>query len=676
MQLLLEVGVEELPQSEVYNLENQLRENTEGLFRRYRLRYERVKPIVAPRRLGVLVFGVAERQDDVEEKKRGPAKKVAFNEDGTPSRALLGFINSIGASLEDVVVENTEKGEYVFVTRKIRGKEAKEVVSDLLRELVNSLGFAKPMRWGSGKGPFVRPVHWVVALLDEESIPLEIFGVSSDRYTCSHRYLKKTVEIRSAGEYPDVMKDCMVIPFIEERRKHVRRELERVETERGLKIVEDEELIDEVVALTEYPTAFLGEFKEMFLRLPAEVVETALKHHQRVFAVEKEGKLVNSFVAFIDGPRALEDSVRNGYRRVIEARLEDAAFYMGKDRQKKLEDFLSNLDGIVFQRELGTMRDKVRRIVKLVTYLSHSLGITGEVLERALRAAQLSKADIATMLVYEFPELQGTVARIYASLDGEPYPVCVALEEQYMDLPESVEGALLCLADKLDTIVGNFLIDNIPSGSRDPYGLRRKAFSIMRTLIKFEWDLDLGQVVEHCVQLLGIGVLDERFEEFMKSRLQSILDEEKLDYDVVRAVLHLWRTPLRAFLSGKALQRVKDTEAYQKLAVGFERVHNISRNHESAEFDTRLFKEDAEYELFKLYSEVKPRVEDHLKHLDYGSALNELIRMKDTIDRYFDNVFVMDGDLAIRMNRLGFLKSLSNLFLKVADLRHLVVEKG
>ncbi|MCD6253036.1 MAG: glycine--tRNA ligase subunit beta [Thermotogae bacterium] len=674
MQVLFEIGIEELPESEVFSIEEQLRTITRKVFENYRVNVSDLDVFVAARRIGFLAK-VADYQRENVREKRGPARSIAFDEEGHPTKALEGFLRSCRVTLDDIKVRENDKGTYVYAIIKEPGKPTEEILNEVVDEVVKSLHFARPMRWGENVGPFVRPVHWIVLLANGRPMKFSAFKVVSNRASFSHRYLGIPFTVDDPSQYLDLCRRHMIVPKIADRRSKVVEQLREVEETRDVEIVKDDELIDEVVALTEYPTAFLGEFKRDFLELPEEVVKTTLKHHQRVFAVLKDGNLQNAFVAFVDGPRELSESASAGYSRVINARLDDAKFYFERDRKRKLADFVADLEGVVFQHDLGTLKDKVRRIQRLSAFILKGLGNRDPKVESLVdRAAFLSKADTATMLVYEFPELQGVVGRIYASMDGEPQEVCQALEEQYQDVPSGVVGAVVSVADKIDTIVGNFAVGNVPSGSRDPYGLKRKAISVVKILIGFEWDLPLDKLFQRALELLNMDQEEtlRELDEFFRVRLEGFLQEEKgFDYDVVRASLELSNKPLRAFLSATALQEIKGSDLYDDLVVGFERVFNITKNHTETYFDSRHFVEKAEFDLFEVFLQVESAVEDFIAHLDYRGAMRKLAELRRHIDRYFDEVFVMDRDLSVRMNRLSFLKRIALLFKKVGDLNWL-----
>ena len=663
MDAILEVYLEDLPPSEFPALLKQMEEKMKGLLEREGLGLESVKAGMTVRRLYIKLEGLPERQPDRIEERKGPPERVAF-QDGKPTKALEGFLRKFGASLEDVEVRNG----YVYAKKVIEGKGTREVLEELFPEFLKSLEFRKPMRWGDGKYEFVRPVHSILALLDSEVVEFESFGVKSSRETMGHRFFGRRVKIRSAEDYENALEKEYVIASLERRKEMIRSQL-KVEK---LEVDEDEELIDEVAYLTEYPKAVVGNFDEKYLSLPKEIIITTVKHHERTFATFRGGKVTTTFIGFQDGPQESEN-VRKGFERVINARLEDARYYYEKDLESSFEEWNEQLKGMVFQEKLGSLYDKVLRTKELSLKIAEIVRYGKK--EKVERAALISKADIASKVVYEFPELQGIMGRIYALEWGEDEEVAWAIQEQYEDEPDHALGGIIGVADRLDTIVGNFLIGNVPSGSKDPFGLRTKADAVYSIVRKFEWDLDLKELMEKAKELIGIDGDLEKLWEFMRGRMRTFLESRGVEWDVARAAEHLWGRPLRAILSAEALSEIVDSEEIKALRVGFERVHNITSRHESREYDGALLKEDAEIELMNAFVEVKSEVTKALERLDYRSAYKALIKLKPHIDRYFDEVFVMVNREDLRRSRLGFLKNLDDLFMSVADLTKVSKER-
>ncbi len=659
-EFLFELGVEELPTTEIDGLVSQLNEKVESLLENEGIKYEQIDIFAAPRRFGFVIKGLPEGTPDKTIEKKGPAANVAFDENNQPTKALLGFLKSNNSTLEEVkIIDN-----YVYITKVQRGLSIEEFLRNNVPQLITSLRFRKPMRWGDGKYEFVRIPHHVLAIINGKVIDMEIFGIKACNKTVGHRFvMDEYFEVASVQDYFEKLKEYYVIPKLEERIEFIKKQLEEFEFQ-GYVVDKDEDLIREVAILTEYPKLITGQFNDRFLSLPEELIRTTIKHHQRSFTVHKEGKITNLFVAFIDMPNDEFGNAKKGYERVINARLEDARYYYEKDVHVKLEQFNEKLKEIVFQKELGTLYDKVLRIEQLSGKIVQILDLD-KLSDKILRTARLCKADIGSHVVYEFPELQGVMGRIYALKDGEDKDVAYGIQEHYTAVPETIEGAVVGIADRMDTIVGNFVIGNIPSGSKDPYGLRSKVDDIFAILEKFEWDLDLKLLLEEACKLLGKEI-PENLIEFFETRFE--LYNSRVRYDIARATKHLWIRPLRGILSTKAIYKLVGKEEFGNLLTGFERVHNISKKHVSDHFDAAKFVEEAEKELFEKYITIKPNVLDALKHLSYETALEGLIQLRPYIDNYFDKVFVMCDDEDLRMNRLGFLKSLDKLFMEIGDL--------
>ncbi len=664
--VLFELGVEELPASEMDFIKEQLKELIPNLLHEARIPFGSFDVFVTNRRMAVLLQDVADMQKDVVLEKRGPSERVAFSQ-GQPTRALIGFLSSHDASLEDVFI----KDGYVHVRKILGGKKTCEILPEIFIKAVTSLKFSKPMRWGDGRFEFVRPVKWITALFNDEIIPLEIFGKKSDRFTMSHPYLEKRINIDHPKDYVRILKENLVAVEEETRKKMILEQLVEAEKEFSIVCEKDPSLIEKICRITEWPQAIIGKFDEKYLKLPQELITVTVKHHLSAFSASRDNHLTCYFVAFIDRPKSDLPIITKGYENVVNARLEDARYYFEIDRKHKLEDFNEKLRGMVFQRELGTLYDKVERIRALTHYLVGKLS-KDSILNNALRAAHLSKADIATHVVYEFPELQGTIGRIYAILDGENELVASAIEDQYSQEPKTELGALIGVCDRIDTIVGNIAVGNIPTGSKDPYGLRAKADTIYWSIIHFNWDVDLIDLLLKAKELLHIEFDETKLFDFMSSRFYAFLLSQSFSFDIARAVNHLWVRPLRGYLSAQALAKACESEDFNNVAIGFERVHNITKNHFDKHFDGALFEEEAEVNLLNQFILLKPKVMESLSKLDYENAIKYLSSLKPYIDRYFDEVFVMVDREDIRRNRLGFLKNIDELFMLVGDLSQLI----
>ncbi len=670
----LEILTEELPPSEIRSTIEQLFSIFTAFFQQKQIPCLCVHPFTSARRIGVFVEDVAEQQEDYIEKKKGPAQAVALDGSGQPTRALLGFLKANGATMEDTVVEEINSVPYLFLQRRVVGKPSFNILADHLPGLIGQIAFQRPMRWGDGTFRFVRPVHNLLCLLGEQVVPFEAFGIRSNQQTEGRRFTEGPIHVPDAAQYKERLAQYDVVVDLADRTRKIEAHLMEIAASLDAHVEIDADLVWEVAALTENPAPIVGQLDKRYLSLPPEVLITTLKHHQRAFPMMRNNRPTTQWVAFADcGPAAL-DNARKGYERVIRARLEDALFYYKEDQKTSLEERVPQLENLLFQRGMGSTRDKVERTRAIGQEIARLLELDLPTTEKIDRACFLSKADLLTTMVYEFPELQGVMGRVYASLQGEDSVVCDALEDQYADHPVmSVPSAVVAVSDRLDVIAGNFLHSNIPSGSRDPHGLRRKMSVIMETVSAFHWDLDLSALFSFSARLYAEKASDpssmiEAIESFAKSRLESLLVERGIRYDTIRAVLHLWNLPLRAILAARAIEQFRHDSSFSRLTVGFERVHNITRFHTQTRYDARLFEQEEERGLMQAFLEVREETTRHIRQLNYDLALESLSRMKDPIDQYFDAVFVMVEREDLRLTRLSFLKELDSLFMQVGDL--------
>ncbi len=666
---VVELLLEEMPPSDIDMIMEKLEPLVKKALEDSRINYESVEVFSTSRRFGFFVHGISDMQNDTKVEKRGPSQKVAYK-DGKPTKAFEGFLRSNNATPEETEILEINGVPYVFLKKEQKGQPTEEIIKNIVPTVFRSLQFKKPMRYGDGKFRYVRPVHSVLSLMNDKIVNFEFMGKQASNVTKSHRYLGKDLKINNVSEYESTLEKNMVIIRVNDREKMVETAISNC----GLEILKDEALIHEVALITEFPQPVIGEFQERYLNLPEAVLRTVLRHHQRTFVTHEDGKISRKFLAFQDGPNSRDKNIKRGYERVLNARLADADFYYSEDSSVPLEKFNKKLKEIAFQRDVGTIQDKVKRITIISKDISEKLKIdTPNLVKLIDRAATLSKADLATNMIYEFPELQGIMGRIYASRT-EDARVALALEEQYKpeglegDLPSDPIGAIIGVADRLDTVVANFAIGEIPSGSKDPYGLRKKVFGILRILNSFEWDLNLRKETKIVETLLGKKIPEKEFSEFFKGRLEIVLKEcYSITRDVARAVLNLWKTPLRARLAAQTIDKYRETEGFNDFIVAYTRVHNISSKYNSVEYHVELF-EEKEKPLFKAYMDSKLQIEDALDHLNYNEAFEYLKSLKPFIDDYFDNVFVMATREDLKRNRLGFLKALDSLFLNFGEL--------
>jgi len=539
------------------------------------------------------------------------------------------------------------------------------------------------MRWAEGKYKFVRPVHNILAILSNELLKFELMGIQTSKKTQAHRFLDELIEIESADSYFNKLREHNVYANHRLRKEKIISDIHEIEEANAVKIPQDEELIEEVTAITEFPNAVFGQYDKRFLDLPKEVLVTTLKHHQRTFPVLKNEQIIPHFLSFQDNDKRSEENVKSGYRKVIEARLEDAHFYYQEDLKVSFEKRTWDLKDIGFQNKLGSLYEKVLRINVLSKEICCNLEIDTENTEYCQKTSMLMKNDLTTQMVYEFPELQGVMGRIYAKIAGEPAEVCQAIEEQYAEnVPETLCGCIATLSDNLDTIAGNLLINNIPSGSKDPFGLRRALTKCLNITISREWDLDFAKLFDFALSLYD-NVIDENqkkklsniFMDLLKNRVEYYLSEKGRDYDVINATKHLANNPIRSIFAAEALMNMKDDEDFIVLTRLFERVHNISKNHTSPLYDSRLFEYPQENLLEERFNDIRDAVSKALDRYDYQSAMTIIKDLRVHVDNYFDNVFVMSEREDLKLTRLGFLKSLDDFLLKMGNFSEIVQNK-
>ncbi len=682
MKLLFELGTEELPALEAPQLARALREGIERALAEERLPHGEARVYWTPRRLAVLIDGLPERQADLVQEVRGPAASVGFAEDGSPTPAAIGFARRYGASPEDLKRRKVGDREYLFLTVRTPGRPTSEVLEEIIPEVVRHLPCSKSMRWDDSGLAFLRPIRWLVCLLDGEVVPIELGHLVAGRLSRGHRFFgPREVEIPSADGYLAALREARVLADPDERRERITSEVQRVEREHGVVAALSQELLGRLLGTGEWPFGVVGEIPREFLDLPAEVIEATLHEEGKFVPFSRDGVPAGVFLGFRDGAPDESGVVRQGYERVVKARLRDSRFFFQNDRKRPLSERVRDLKGVVYEARLGTMWDRVERIRFICSRLSELLGLPADLLDRA---AFLCKADLTTDMVREFPELEGVMGGIYARLDGEPEEVAQAIGEHLLPrgrgdrLPETPLGVALSLADKLDAVTGAISVGEMPTGSRDPYGIRRRGGAIVRLILEKELKLDLFRLVEDIGQLYpqteGVDAISA-VETFLTDRLRSVLMSDwGLPHDVVEAVLAGPRGDFLAVLArARALDGFKGRPELADLAIAFSRVRNITKGHEGREFDPDLFSEEAERELWRAYLKAEGHLRRALDEGDYQEAIRQLLSLKAPIDRFFDEVLVMAEDERIRVNRLGFLKTVAGLFLEIGDISRLEV---
>ena len=676
--LLLEIGTEEIPAHAMPGILNQLKTLAEKSFNEARIEFGKIQTLGTPRRLALLVSDVATNQADVETEKRGPSAKIAFDKDGNPSKAAIGFARGQKVQPEDLIVRDG----YIYAVIREQGKSSAEIFKTLLPKIICDLNFPNNMRWGNLDFKFIRPLRWIVALFGAEIIPFEVANVKSGRTSRGHRFLSAgDFEIATAGDYVKACAANFVIVDQNERRDMIVKQINDVaENKNGVAEITDD-LLEEVLYLVEYPTALAGEFETKYLQLPAEAVITPMRDHQRYFPVKTaDGALKNLFITIRNGGKEYLDIVQHGNERVLKARLEDAQFFFNEDRKKSLAAHRDKLKTVVFQEGLGTVYEKTERLVKLVEKISAMLGVDAT---NAIRAAELSKADLVTGMVTEFTELQGVMGREYAKLDGENPEVCAAIDEHYMPRfagdaqPKTTAGKILSLADKIDNIVATFSRGLVPTGSQDPFALRRQALGIVNLLSGARWSLSISAVVELSMDLLNITdkigreKIQQDVADFMRLRVKNVLGNSTR-YDVIDAVIDDVDDVFAVTLKAAAVEQFLKTPDSTKTIQSFVRVSNLAKKAETTDLDAELFKLDAEKVLYGAFAAIKVAADELVDKKDFLGALDVLKKLSTPIDSFFDSVMVMDEDLTVRKNRLALLKSIDNLLAKIADFGKIV----
>ncbi len=678
--LLFEIGTEEIPSVPLYGAISQMRRLAEDALREARLEYGEVETFGAPRRLVLRVTDLAERQEDLSLKVKGPAVKAAFDVDGNPTKAAEGFARSQGVTPSDLEVVEDKKGSYVYASVERVGEDALTVLPGLLADLTASIDWPKSMRWGTGETRFARPVRWLLALFGDDVVPVRFAGLTASDTTRGLRFLEsQEVVVLAADEYAAVMDSVRVI-FDQERRAEVVRDgIDAVAEEVGGTPVVPEKVFSEVVNLVEWPTVAAGRFDEEFLEVPREVLETAMESHQRYFPLQDaNGDLMSAFVVAHNGDPERTAEIVHGHERVIRARLADAAFFYREDLSRPFEEYAADLEGIVFQEKLGSLAEKVARLERLTAALSTLCGVDESVSSEAVRAAHLCKNDLVTHVVVEFPSLQGVMGRYYASASGESEAVAVAILEHYRPrfagdlLPATDPGCLLSVADKLDTMVGIFGIGMAPTGSADPYALRRGAIGIIGIILDgLPLTLDeaiaaalAGYADSHDFDADAVGTA---VKEFIVARLEGVLRERGHAYDTVAAVLAVASDdPADALKRCEALTPFRERDDIADLSVAFSRAKNLSRPEMGIDTDVSLMGIE-EATLVDAMTEADQALASSLAVGDYEAALGVLASLRAPIDAFFDNVLVMDEDEGLRANRLKLLNRLVALFEQVAD---------
>ncbi|HHV26252.1 MAG TPA: glycine--tRNA ligase subunit beta [Tissierellia bacterium] len=682
---LLEIGVEELPARFVKTTLAQMEKYVSEKLNEKRIPFDEMKFYSTPRRLVLLIEGLPERQEDLEKEVKGPSKKIAFDEEGNPTKALEGFMKGQGVALEDISTKEHNNVEYIFANKIEKGRSVEEILKDSMPDMIKSISFPKSMKWGGKNLRFARPIRWLLSLFNDRVLEFNLEGIVAGNITRGHRFLGSShIEIDNIDEYFTVLKDNYVMVDRNERKEKIKYGCEKLAREKGGNLLFDEELLDEITNIVEYPTPMIGRIKEEYLDLPKEVLITPMKEHQRYFpVVDDKDRLLPYFITVRNGNEEYLDIVVKGNEKVLGARLEDAKFFYYEDIKQPLENYVEDLKDIVFQEKLGTLYDKTMRVQKLAGKIGSYLEVGEETKKNIERAGYLSKVDLVTNMVGEFSELQGIMGREYAAESGENEITSLAIYEQYLprfsndELPTTTAGAILSIGDKLDTIAGIFAIGIQPTGSQDPYGLRRQALGIINIILDKKLNLSLEELVDFALYIYveenGLAfdyykVKDEILN-FFDGRIKNMFIDMGIRYDVVEAILgtdidDVFDLKLRA----DKLNLWLDKEGLSEVLSAFNRVKTLAEKAETDEVKRELLVEEEEIKLYETFNSVEEKVKDSLNCKEYDKALDYMVSLKGPIDQFFDNVMVMVEDEELKNNRLGLVKQISNTMLLICDL--------
>ena len=675
--LLFEIGAEEIPAGFMPNILGQLKQLAETKLNDAHLPFESIATYGTPRRLALIVKGLADTSAEISERHKGPSASIAYDADGNPTKAAIGFARGKGLDVADLVVEDG----YIYAETKTAGVPAKDIVTDMLPQLITGLNFPKSMHWGNLDAKFVRPVRWLVALLDEEVIPVEFATVKSGNVTRGHRFLgADEISIKNAASYVDTLKENFVMVDQDVRRELISKQLHDIAASKNASIVWDDDLLEEINYLVEWPTALCGGFEESYLALPDAAIITPMKDHQRYFPlVNQNGKLLPMFLTVRNGSDHSIEVVQAGNERVLRARLDDAKFFFNEDRKKPLIDRQDGLTKIVFQEGLGNLADKTERLLTLGRVFSEECELHEDARVVLERATELAKTDLTTGMVTEFTELQGVMGKEYALLDGESPEVAEAIFEQYLPrfagdvLPQTEAGKVLSIIDKIDNIVATFSRGLIPTGSQDPYALRRQTIGILNILLNSEWNISLRPIIVESMNLLNVPAdkQDEllgQVEEFITLRLKNIFLDREVPHHVIDLLLsnnELSVADAEGLVKALLANRIDENV---ELVQAFTRMYNLVKDVTYTGVDEILLKEDAERALYEMATKASEASIDAWDKNDYDAVVAVPATLVPAINTFFEDVMVMDKDEAIKANRLQLVRLAYSVMAIIGDI--------
>ncbi|MBF1746260.1 MULTISPECIES: glycine--tRNA ligase subunit beta [Veillonella] len=675
--LLFEIGAEEIPAGFMPNILGQLKQLAETKLNDAHLPFESIETYGTPRRLALIVKGIADTSAEISERHKGPSASIAYDADGNATKAAIGFARGKGLDVADLVVEDG----YIYAETKTAGVPAKDIVSEMLPQLITGLNFPKSMHWGDLDAKFVRPVRWLVALLDEEVIPVEFATVQSGNVSRGHRFLgADEITIKNAASYVDTLKENFVMVDQDARRELISKQLHDMAASKNASIVWDDDLLEEINYLVEWPTALCGGFEESYLALPDAAIITPMKDHQRYFPlVGQDGKLLPMFLTVRNGSDHSIEVVQAGNERVLRARLDDAKFFFNEDRKKPLIDRQDGLTKIVFQEGLGNLADKTERLLKLGRVFGEECGLHEDAAVVLERATELAKTDLTTGMVTEFTELQGVMGKEYALLDGESPEVAEAIFEQYLPrfagdvLPQTEAGKVLSIIDKVDNIVATFSRGLIPTGSQDPYALRRQTIGILNILLGSEWNISLRPIFKASMELLNVAAdkqeeLLNQVEEFFTLRLKNIFLDREVPHHVIDLLLsnnELSVADAEGLVNALLANRIDENV---ELVQAYTRMYNLVKDVEYTGVNSDLLKEDAEKALFEAASKASEASLAAWEAGDYAAVVAVPATLVPTINQFFEDVMVMDKDEAIKANRLQLVRLAYSVMAIIGDI--------
>ena len=675
--LLFEIGAEEIPAGFMPNILGQLKQLAETKLNDAHLPFESIATYGTPRRLALIVKGLADTSAEISERHKGPSASIAYDADGNATKAAIGFARGKGLDVADLVVEDG----YIYAETKTAGVPAKDIVTDMLPQLITGLNFPKSMHWGNLDAKFVRPVRWLVALLDEEVIPVEFATVKSGNVTRGHRFLgADEITIKNAASYVDTLKENFVMVDQDARRELISKQLHDIAASKNASIVWDDDLLEEINYLVEWPTALCGGFEESYLALPDAAIITPMKDHQRYFPlVDQNGKLLPMFLTVRNGSDHSIEVVQAGNERVLRARLDDAKFFFNEDRKKPLIDRQDGLTKIVFQEGLGNLADKTERLLKLGRVFGEECGLHEDAAVVLERATELAKTDLTTGMVTEFTELQGVMGKEYALLDGESPEVAEAIFEQYLPrfagdvLPQTEAGKVLSIIDKVDNIVATFSRGLIPTGSQDPYALRRQTIGILNILLGSEWNISLRPIFKASMELLNVAAdkqeeLLNQVEEFFTLRLKNIFLDREVPHHVIDLLLsnnELSVADAEGLVNALLANRIDENV---ELVQAYTRMYNLVKDVEYTGVNRDLLKEDAEKALFEAAFKASEASLAAWEAGDYAAVVAVPATLVPIINQFFEDVMVMDKDEAIKANRLQLVRLAYSVMAIIGDI--------